>query len=123
MTTLSPTAPDLTGKVLIITGAGRGIGAAAARTVAAAGATAVLTARDVPALAAVERKIIASGGRALAVPTDVGDPTAVERLVAQALDAYGRLDAAFNNAGEGHSCLALQTRRQGNLPVEATGHC
>jgi NAD(P)-dependent dehydrogenase (short-subunit alcohol dehydrogenase family) len=101
MTTPSPTAPDLAGKVVIITGASRGIGAAA-RTFAAAGATAILAARDAPALAAVEREIIASGGRALAVPADVGDPIAVERLVAQTLDACGRLDAAFNNAGEGH---------------------
>jgi NAD(P)-dependent dehydrogenase (short-subunit alcohol dehydrogenase family) len=100
MTTLSPTAPDLTGKAVIITGASRGIGAVAARTVAAAGATAVLAARDTLALAAVEREIIDSGGGALAVPADVGDPAVVERLVAQTLDACGRLDAAFNNAGE-----------------------
>src|ERR671935_1465107 len=102
MTTPTPTNPDLSGKVAVITGASRGIGAAAARAFAAAGATVVLAARDAPALAAVAQEIGASGGRALAVPTDVGDPTAVERLVTQALDAYGRLDAAFNNAGHGH---------------------
>ena len=102
MTTPIPTKPYLTGKVAIITGASRGIGAAAARTFATAGATVVLAARDEQALAAVAQDIVASGGRALAVPTDVGDPTAVARLVTQALDAYGRLDAAFNNAGHGH---------------------
>jgi len=102
MTTPIRTDPDLTGKIALITGASRGIGAAAARNFAAAGATVVLAARDAAALAAVERDIIASGGRALAVPTDVGDPAAVERLVARTLDAYGRLDAAFNNAGDGH---------------------
>ena len=102
MTTPIPINPDLSGKVAIITGASRGIGAAAARTFAAAGATVVLAARDEQALAAVAEDIAASGGRALAVPTDVGDPTSVERLVAQTLDAYGRLDAAFNNAGDGH---------------------
>ena len=102
MTTPIPTNPDLSGKVAIITGASRGIGAAAARTFAAAGATVVLAARDEQALAAVAENISASGGQALAVPTDVGDPTSVERLVAQTLDAYGRLDAAFNNAGDGH---------------------
>jgi NAD(P)-dependent dehydrogenase (short-subunit alcohol dehydrogenase family) len=62
----------------------------------------MLAARDEHALAAVAEDIRASGGRVLAVPTDVGDPASVERLVAQALDAYGRLDAAFNNAGDGH---------------------
>ena len=102
MATPSPTAPDLAGKVAIITGASRGIGAAAARTFAAAGATVVLAARDEHALAAVAEDIMSSGGRALAVPTDVGDPASVERLVKQTLDAYGRLDAAFNNAGDGH---------------------
>jgi NAD(P)-dependent dehydrogenase (short-subunit alcohol dehydrogenase family) len=102
MDTPSPTAPDLAGKVAIITGASRGIGAAAARTFAMAGATVVLAARDKQALAAVAEDIVASGGQALAVPTDVGNPASVERLVAQTLDAYGRLDAAFNNAGDGH---------------------
>jgi NAD(P)-dependent dehydrogenase (short-subunit alcohol dehydrogenase family) len=43
-----------------------------------------------------------AGGEAVAVATDVTDPTAVQRLVQRALDSYGRLDAAFNNAGEGH---------------------
>ena len=102
MATPIPTNPDLAGKVALITGASRGIGAAAARTFAAAGATVVLAARDEHALGAVAQDISASGGRALAVPTDVGDPASVERLVAQTLDAYGRLDAAFNNAGDGH---------------------
>src|SRR5579871_2869870 len=93
----------LAGKVAIITGASRGIGAATARTFADAGASVVLAARDGDALAAVAQQITASGGHALAVPTDVGEPDAVERLVQQALARYGRLDAAFNNAGgSGH---------------------
>ncbi len=91
----------LEGKVAIITGASRGIGAAAARVFAQAGAAVVLAARDEQSLALVARDILAAGGQALAVPTDVGDPTAVERLVQQTLDAYGRLDAAFNNAADG----------------------
>lgn len=93
----------LAGKVAIITGASRGIGAATARAFARAGASVVLAARDGDALAAVERGIVATGGTASAVPTDVGDPAAVERLVQQAIARYGRLDAAFNNAaGGGH---------------------
>ena len=98
-----PSMPGLLrGKVAIITGASRGIGAAAARTFAEAGATVVLAARDEQALAALASEIRAASGQALAVPTDVGEPAAVENLVQRALGAYSRLDVAFNNAGEGH---------------------
>ncbi len=97
----------LAGKVALITGASRGIGAAAARAFAQAGAAVVLAARDEQVLAVVAREIRATGGRALAVPTDVGDPAAVARLVQRTLDAYSRLDAAFNNAGDGHQPTPL----------------
>lgn len=93
--------PLLAGKVAIITGASRGIGAVAARAFAEAGAAVVLAARDEDALSAVAEQINAGGGRALVVPTDVGDPGAVERLVKATTDAFGRLDAAFNNAAGG----------------------
>ncbi len=92
----------LRNKVAIITGASRGIGAAAARVFAQAGASVALAARDADALAAVAEGIRRAGGQALAIPTDIGDTAAVERLVQQTLGAYGRLDVAFNNAGEGH---------------------
>jgi NAD(P)-dependent dehydrogenase (short-subunit alcohol dehydrogenase family) len=92
----------LADKVALITGASQGIGAATARVFALAGAALVLAARDEQALEAIAQEIRATGGRALAVPTDVGDPPAWERLIGQTLDTYGRLDAAFNNAGEGH---------------------
>lgn len=94
---------SLSGKVAIITGASRGIGAAAGRVFATAGASLVLAARDEQVLAVVVDEITTASGRSLAVPTDVGDPAAVERLVQRILDAFGRLDAAFNNAaGGGH---------------------
>jgi NAD(P)-dependent dehydrogenase (short-subunit alcohol dehydrogenase family) len=92
----------LQGKVAIITGASRGIGAAAARTFAQAGASVVLAARDEQALTSVAQNIHAAEGQALVVPTDVGDPASVEHLVQQTIESYGRLDAAFNNAGDGH---------------------
>src|SRR5947209_19156946 len=92
----------LNGKVAIITGASRGIGAASARIFAASGAKVVLAARDTGAIATLAKDILSTGGQAVAVPTDVSDPISVERLVQQTLDVYGRLDIAFNNAGDGH---------------------
>jgi len=92
----------LESKVAIITGASRGIGAAAARAFNAAGATVVLAARDARDLNDVAAQITSTGGNALVIPTDVGDPAAAEHLVQQTLQAFGRLDVAFNNAGEGH---------------------
>jgi NAD(P)-dependent dehydrogenase (short-subunit alcohol dehydrogenase family) len=62
----------------------------------------VLAARSQPAISALAAEIADAGGEAVAVATDVTDPTAVQRLVQRALDAYGRLDIAFNDAGEGH---------------------
>jgi len=103
----------LAGRVAVITGASRGIGAATARCFSAAGATVVLAARDEQALAAVAQEIRAAGGQVLAVPTDVGDPTSIEQLVKLTRDTYGHLDVAFNNAGEGHRPTALA-----DIPIE-----
>src|SRR5450755_1107320 len=91
----------LEGRVALVAGASRGIGAATAQAFAAAGAAVVLGARDLPALQAVARGIEAQGGRALAVQADVSDVASARGLVDQALSAYGRLDAAFNNATAG----------------------
>ena len=105
----------LQGRVAIVTGASRGIGAATARAFVAEGAAVALAARDAARLQALAAELSAAGGRAIAVPTDVGDPSAVERLVDQTVRAFGHLDLAFNNAaggGQGPTPLA-------ELPVEA----
>jgi NAD(P)-dependent dehydrogenase (short-subunit alcohol dehydrogenase family) len=94
-------APPMHGRVALVAGASKGIGAATAEAFAAAGASVVLGARDTAALAAVARRIEASGGQAIAVGTDVADADSARRLVDAALTAFGRLDAAFNNATDG----------------------
>jgi NAD(P)-dependent dehydrogenase (short-subunit alcohol dehydrogenase family) len=99
--TPAPPRPPLDGRVALVAGASRGIGAVTAATFAEAGAAVVLAARDRDALEHVAEGIRAKGGRALAVPTDVGDPASVEHLVRQAEATFGRLDAAFNNATDG----------------------
>jgi NAD(P)-dependent dehydrogenase (short-subunit alcohol dehydrogenase family) len=89
------------GRVALVLGASRGIGAATAEAFAAAGAAVVLAARDTAALESVAKRIQAHGGQAIAVRTDVTEAGSVRSAVDRALSAYGRLDAAFNNATDG----------------------
>jgi NAD(P)-dependent dehydrogenase (short-subunit alcohol dehydrogenase family) len=89
------------GRVALVAGASRGIGAATAETFAAAGAAVVLGARDTSALESVASRVRTAGGQALAVALDVTDADSVRHLVDQAMATFGRLDAAFNNASAG----------------------
>jgi NAD(P)-dependent dehydrogenase (short-subunit alcohol dehydrogenase family) len=89
------------GKVALVTGASKGIGAATAEAFAAAGASVVLAARDLAAVEGVAERIAGRGGQALAVRADVTDVDSVRSLVDQTVASYGRLDAAFNNATAG----------------------
>jgi len=89
----------LTDKVAIITGASSGIGRAAARLFAAEGAAVVVTSRRVKALASLVQEIRDADGEAIAIAGDIGNDEHVMALTEAALDHYGRLDIAFNNAG------------------------
>jgi NADP-dependent 3-hydroxy acid dehydrogenase YdfG len=90
---------NITGKVIVITGASSGMGEATARDLAAKGAKVVLGARRVDRLDAVAQDIIDAGGQATAVATDVTKLEEVRKLVDTATETYGRVDVIFNNAG------------------------
>lgn len=87
------------GKVVIVTGASSGIGAATARAFAQQGARVVLAARRVNELEAQVSAITRAGGRAIAAPTDVTDPAQVSRLAESTREAFGQVDILVNNAG------------------------
>lgn len=87
----------LAGKVAFITGAGRGIGAAAARLFAREGARELLAARTQDQLKAVTEEVRAAGGTADYVVCDLADAGSVRAAVNRAVELYGRLDVAFNN--------------------------
>lgn len=89
----------LTRQVAVITGAGRGIGAAIAKAYATAGAAVVCAARTRGELDQTVAAIQATGGRAMAVPTDITDLVAVDRLFATAAEAFGGVDLVVLNAG------------------------
>lgn len=89
------------GKVVVITGAGSGIGAATALLLAERGATVVLGARRLAPLTALAQRIAAAGGEAACASIDVTQRSDMQRLVALAVERYGRLDVLINNAGIG----------------------
>ena len=89
------------GKVVLVTGASRGIGRAVALAFAREGASLVLAARSAERLAEVTAEVRALGGAALPVPTDVTSPDAVTGMVDAAMAEFGRIDVLVNNAGIG----------------------
>jgi NAD(P)-dependent dehydrogenase (short-subunit alcohol dehydrogenase family) len=90
---------DLTGRVGIVTGAGRGLGFAYASALAAAGAAVVVNDADAGAAAGAVAQIAGVGGKAVAEPGAVGPAAVADRLVERAVDEYGRLDVLVTNAG------------------------
>ncbi|HKH97891.1 MAG TPA: SDR family NAD(P)-dependent oxidoreductase [Candidatus Sulfotelmatobacter sp.] len=95
------TAQTLAGQVAVITGAGRGIGAAIARKLATMGATAVLCGRTPSALDATARTILDAGGKTDVIPCDVTVLHQFEYAAARVDSTFGRLDILVNNAGVG----------------------
>jgi len=100
-------------KVAVVTGAGTGIGRAAAIALAREGYAVVLAGRRREPLEATAQEATRAGARSLVVPTDVSDPSAVRALFTRTKEAFGRLDVLFNNAGSAAPGLPLE-----DLPYE-----
>jgi NAD(P)-dependent dehydrogenase (short-subunit alcohol dehydrogenase family) len=90
---------DFNGKVALITGAAAGMGLATAKAFADAGAAVVLADFNENAVIAAAQRLATAGYKALAVPCDVSDDAQVAEMVRRTVSEFGRLDAAFNNAG------------------------
>src|SRR4051812_39854856 len=97
---MSTTSRKLAGKVALVTGGSKGIGAAIAKTFAAAGASVVVNYASGKAGAdAVVQAITAAGGKAIAVGADISKGAEIQTLVDTAIKTYGRLDILVNNSG------------------------
>src|SRR4051812_45028383 len=110
---------DFSGKVALVTGASRGIGAAVAKTLAVHGAIVLAGARGHNA-DWTAGEITATGGKAEAVELDVTTPASVESVVAAALAKHGRIDILVNNAGIARDQLMLRMKRDDWDAVMAT---
>ena len=86
-------------KVVLITGAGSGLGLAAAKAFAEAGASVTLADRNEESVRSAAGELTAKGHKALAIRCDVADDAQVEAMVHETVATFGRLDAAYNNAG------------------------
>jgi 3-oxoacyl-[acyl-carrier protein] reductase len=89
----------LDGRIVVVTGAGQGLGRAFAKAFASAGAVPVIAERNMEKARSVEREITDAGGQALAIETDVADPASLERLASAIEAKFGRVDVLVNNAG------------------------
>jgi 2-deoxy-D-gluconate 3-dehydrogenase len=103
---------ELTGKVMIVTGAGRGIGRAIALSAAAAGADLVLGSRTVSELEAVAGEAAPHGRRVVCLPLDLCDRGSIDGFARRAQGAFGRIDVLVNNAGTNRLKPALEVTEE-----------
>jgi len=99
MSNATPTNLSFEGKVALVTGAAQGIGLATAQAFAAAGAAVVMADVNEAAARSAAEQLLAAGHKAMAVRCDVADEAQVKAMLDKAVSTFGRLDAAFNNAG------------------------
>lgn len=100
---------DLSNKVAVVTGAGRGIGRACALQLAGSGANIVLTSRTTSELEAVAAEVEALGSKALVAPCDIAEYDACNVVARAAFDSFGRIDVLINNAGAGAPGTVLES--------------
>jgi 3-oxoacyl-[acyl-carrier protein] reductase len=110
----------LNGKVAVVTGSSRGIGAAIAKELAQQGAAVVVNHRgSAEQAAAVVDEIVACGGQAIAIQADVSATVAAQRLVKETVDRFGRLDIMVNNAGTTRDMLmALMSENDWDIVID-----
>jgi NADP-dependent 3-hydroxy acid dehydrogenase YdfG len=113
---------SLEGKIAWVTGAGSGIGEAAATALAAAGATVVLSGRREAPLEKVRSAIAAKGGRAHPEPGDMTDPARVQAIIQAIGERFGRLDILVNNAGVNVRERAWSELRPGSIDTVLAGN-
>ncbi|MCL4297754.1 MAG: 3-oxoacyl-[acyl-carrier-protein] reductase [Anaerolineae bacterium] len=102
---------DLSGKVAVVTGSSRGIGAGIAQTLAAQGAKVVVNHRNSPEGAEeVVSAIKAAGGEAIIIQADVGQSSEAQRLIKETIDTYGQIDILVNNAGTTRDTLIMMMK-------------
>jgi NAD(P)-dependent dehydrogenase (short-subunit alcohol dehydrogenase family) len=112
---------QLDGTVALVTGAGSGIGAATAERLASEGASVLMADLNREAVEAVASRIVQGGGDAVAVAVDVTDDADVSRMVATAVERWGRLDRAVNDAGIAQPAMRIDELSGCclNVPVSA----
>ena len=108
------------GKVALVTGASRGIGAAIAKRLAAEGATVLAAARSAEALEKVVTEVASAGGKASSILLDMADPASIAEAVKAALAAHGQIDVLVNNAGVTEDNLLLRLTKEAWDRVLAT---